>query len=508
MEIIVFFKYLLKKDGIINCPLIQDTGVTYTFIPPFVSTPRINSGFIKISPNSKYLLHMFFGETITIPYRRFELYEFNNLNADLKLYSIIQYDKIAWGAEFSSNSENLYYTDRDSFSSVYNINSKTKRRLNIKSKASDETPFLQLGSDNNIYIGKRDSAYVGIINNSNNFNNALYIRKQIDLQLGKYKFSFPNFFIGYLKKPSINFTYNHNCTTNTVDFIGLDTIIATNFKWIIYKTSITNPLTTATSKKYTYTFNDTGIFNVCFIANTDSLIKTIKITPKINKNFLGNDTILNQGVEINSVLKAPNSYCYLWQDSSGLSTYNADTTGIFYCKILTHSYCSLIDTISIQYCKDSLQTPALNRINDSLYIQNNINTDNFIWYRNNTIYKKGNKTYLKLTDTGTYRVEAIKYGHCNRSSANFNINKLGISNVTLKDFNISIFPNPSIGNITIENNSKIVARFNISNIIGEVLYQNSVQEFNNNYDLILKQGIYIITLEINNQTIKHKLIIQ
>lgn len=261
-----------------------------------------------------------------------------------------------------------------------------------------------------------------------------------------------------------------------------------------------------------YAFADTGTYNVRFIASTstssvfDTILKTITIYPKINKNFLGKDTTYSQGSIINKTLKSPQpSHCQVWQDSSGLSTYTATKKGIYTCKVTNNAFCEVMDTIEIKECLNLTQ-PSIYHSNkgDTLFC-NHIIADTFIWFKNDVVYKttttnNTNESFIKLTDTGTYRVEAIKYNHCNRSSSNFRINKLSINNLTLQNFNIKVYPNPSEGLIWIESDNSF--KLQIIDILGK-----EIKSLDSPKMLTLPLGFYFFKFQIGEVVVTEKVVV-
>ena len=273
----------------------------------------------------------------------------------------------------------------------------------------------------------------------------------------------PTFNQSYFHTPSIDYKYELNCISNNIQFWGKDTFKATTYNWQIKKNGKPAEGNYAT-KNINHTFTDTGKYEVRYIASNsnrqDTVIKIISIYPKVNKHFLGKDTAYPQGTTFNKILKSPvGMHCQLWQDNIGLSTYKADTAGMYICKVTNKSFCEVIDTIVISECINSLSQPSLYRSRDTLYTYQQ-SADSFVWYRNNIQYRITKEPFIRLTDTGTYRVEATKKGYCNRSSIANYVNKLGISSIQLGDFNIQLFPCLIINCYNVINLYRVILIFN------------------------------------------------
>ncbi len=504
-----FFKFLLQKNGINNCPIYQDTGVIYQFISPNGSGPFMNQGFIKFSPDNKFMVHIFTPEYISTQFRRLELYDFNSLNGELSLNSIINFEKWAWDAEFSGNSKNLIFSDRDSFSTIYNIKSGLKKQLKIRLASQFESIPLQLAVDGNIYFGRLDSSNINIINNSNNFQNVQIINNYLNLQTGVCKYSLPNIFSSYFHTPSIDFTYDLDCIGNSANFQGRDTFYADIHQWVIGKPG--KPLEASYStKNVTHIFKDTGGYRITYTASkgnkSDTILKTIKIYPKVRRDFLGRDTAYETGTGFSRTFTSPlGMHCYFWHnDSSASPSFTTDTTGIFVCKVTTKSFCTVTDTVKIFSCINDLSVPTILRSRDTIYVSSN-DADSFVWYRNGLFFKSGKERFLAMTDTGLYKVEAIKPGHCNRSSQTYHVQKLGVQEHLIQG--IRVFPNPTKNWISLEFKNRDSYTIVIYDVIGKKVYEAKSDNDTNIKLDGLQDGVYLLRItNTNNQQFNTKIL--
>jgi hypothetical protein len=327
----------------------------------------------------------------------------------------------------------------------------------------------------------------------------------------------PNFNQSYFYTPSINFSYQINCHTNNIELKGQDTFNADFHSWYTKKKqSINNYSLIGNSKNLNYLITDTGVYEFRYIAEKgnrkDTIIKTITVYPKINKNFLGNDTAFEIGVPFNKILKAPdNIHCQSWYNLDTLRSsspnYSATQKGTYICKVTSKAFCEDWDTIVISECINSLAVPSLFRSRDTLKTFHLL-ADSFVWYRNNQFYKVTKQPFLKLTDTGTYSVEAAKQGHCNRGSVGqLIVNRLSVKNISIEDLNIRIYPNPNNGILNIFNSTNKTLPFEITNMLGQKVYSDKIINGNNIFKLNLSIGIYIISF-YNHNIVNQKLIIQ
>ena len=134
--------------------------------------------------------------------------------------------------------------------------------------------------------------------------------------------------------------------------------------------------------------------------------------------------------------------------------------------------------------------------------------DSYQWYYANgtPIAGETSEIYEPLS-VGEYYV-VVTYGDCEEVSYAINYNISGIENL---DFNISIYPNPTMGTLTIEGGSNI-QNIIILNTLGNQLL--SVENNSNDYikseiDLTtFAKGIYFIQVEKNNQIMNYRIVLQ
>jgi len=167
--------------------------------------------------------------------------------------------------------------------------------------------------------------------------------------------------------------------------------------------------------------------------------------------------------------------------------------GVFISTITSQSFCAISDTVIITECINDLIVPIISRSRDSLYVAHQL-ADSFIWYKNNNLYKITKVPFLALTDTGVYRVEAAKKGHCNRSSANFDINKLNIHLISHLGNDIKVFPNPSNDDINIVFSQFGDYNICIYNSLGQKIYEGNTNANINISLLRFPAGVYSVQI--------------
>ena len=143
--------------------------------------------------------------------------------------------------------------------------------------------------------------------------------------------------------------------------------------------------------------------------------------------------------------------------------------------------------------------PSIYRIQDSLYTYQQV-ADSFIWFKNNVQLKITKAAAIRVTDTGTYRVEAAKKEHCNRSSANFRIEKLGLHKLNSQAIGIKIYPNPAKEKVFIE------ASTDYSLLVTDATGK-TILEAENTKELTLANGIYYFRFTVNSNTFFEKVVV-
>lgn len=495
-----FHNFLITKNGLIQCPVISGSGNIMGNTNSWFGA----QGQLKFSPNGEYC-SVCFGDYI---YDDFQVFHFDNQNAKFKLF-ISSTKIIPYGTEFSSVGNSIYVSDfkgkniyQYSLSSKDSLTVINSERL-IATSSKDIFQQMQLGIDGRIYVAIKDSFYLGAIESPEDTGiNCNFNRRSIYLGQANKSLGLPNFNQSRFYKPAIDYKYELNCIFNKMQFWGNDTFKATNHNWHILKNNVLEA--SYSSKSPFHNFKDTGSYTVRYIATNgsrnDTVSKSITIYSKINKYFLGKDTVYSQGTSFNKTLTTPvNLHCIRWQNGSGLSTFTADTAGVYVCKVTNKSFCEVTDTIVITECINSLTTPSLYRSRDTLYTYQPV-ADSFVWFRNNVQYRITKEPFIRLIDTGIYRVEAARNGYCNKSSSTNHVNKLGISSFQLSDFNIQLFPNPSTEQVFIKADKNFILQ--ISDVTGRII---SIQE--NIETIYLPKGIYFFNFMVDEYRFTEKVII-
>lgn len=490
-----YYSYVLTKNGLNTCPVISNSGS--------IQGPSNSSGqgFMKYSFDGSYFANAMMGDV-----EKIQLFKVKNIGQFELFRTISTVDQFGYGIEYSRNNKFIYYTTTNLDSScLYQYEISTSKKITLRKWLNlDKRIFaVQMGQDGKIYVASPDSLYLGVINNPENYGLACnFVSKGFYLGGKKSAYGLPTMNQSYFYTPAINFKYQMECIGNSIKLRGYDTFSANTHNWRITKNKAI--VASYNSKNIYHIFSDTGIFDIRYIASngtrSDTAVKSIMVYSKINKQFLGKDTVYASGTSFSKILKVPyGMYCQQWQDSSGLPTFKADTAGVYICKVTNNAFCEVTDTIIIKECINNLTMPSIYRIRDTLYTYQQL-ADSFVWFRNNVQYKITKDAFIKLTDTGTYRVEAAKKDHCNRSSTTFRVDKLGIHLIRLQDLSIKLFPNPSNEKVFIQSDNDF--KLLITDIAGKVICDTV-----NATEVNLPKGIYLFRFLVKDSLIVEKVIV-
>jgi gliding motility-associated-like protein len=467
-----YYTYLINKNGISKCKTSSYIGTNHgTLKYP-------SQGQIKFSISGKYVVSSIIG---TIG---FDLFKFNNQNG--KLYDSIHINNIymSYGSEFSSEENFLYITTQVSGGNLYqyslknwHIDSILKSEKLITNKGIKKISALQLAPNGKIYWSMNDSLYLSAIEEPNKSGDSCNLNfRSLYLNGKKCAYGLPTFNQSEFYTPSINYSYEMNCTKSSIQFWGKDTFGASSHTWHSRKQYGVNSYSLiGSTKDINYTFADTGTYEVRYIASngtrSDTVTKSITLYDKIKPNFLGNDTIFVRQHQLNAPFS---SRCATWyfgsQDSTvgGGNTFIAQTLGTYICQITNQAFCQATDTIVLSNCFDSLPKKLFSSI-DSIQcfnqqqfaVKNNIkpqNNNQYSWYLNNVLVSNNFQIdSFKTNSFGQFNLKlTLKNNHpvCKDSFVKkFEVKPNPIANFTINqttqcadnqkfDFtNNSIFPN-------------------------------------------------------------------
>lgn len=346
-----FYLYLLTKNGIIDCPVINK-------LSKYQSEKSGGQGQIKFSKDGRFISCSFFG----FKNRDQTLAKFNSESGMINKYFLLNLSGV-YASEFSPNQKFLYTSDYSIGIHQFDISKFDSASVNnsikvIKEfgKFDREIRGIQIAADKKIYISKKVNKYLAAINLPDSAENKCIYKDSSQYLGGRQSmYGLPNFNASFFHTPPVDYSYEQDCRTNTITFEGKDTINATSFVWLFKKGSTSD---SKSGKNLSYSFNDTGKWQVSFIAinatRRDTITKIITIHSKLQQDFLGEDLHYCLVNPLPLTLHAPKDlHCIHWYNETmnELSRENSvllTQDGIYYAKATNLSFCVEWDTIKIE----------------------------------------------------------------------------------------------------------------------------------------------------------------
>lgn len=494
----IFYSFHITKYGISPCPIVSKIGTDMALQPNYN-----NQGTMKAnSQGNKVAICLYAANYV-------EVYDFNNTSGLLSNIKILPTNGTSFGLEFSPNGNLLYIINLDKDLIQFDLSYNDISQIQLSKKIIFTAPpnncdKLQMGLDKKIYMSVADSSFIAVINKPNlNDSFCEFKLKGIDLNNRKSLYGLPDFVTSFFNQPSIDFKYNFDCKTNTIDFVCYDTLNATIYKWYFAKGNITD---SSTVKNPSYTFTDTGYYTITFIASNGSITDTVSKVLFIHSNYtlnLGKDTIIcSTPFTLNA---GSGQFCYTWQDSSNNSTFEVTQTGTYHVKVVSQNHCTQFDTIVVTKAAPPAK-PIITRNNDTLISSP---AKSYQWYKNNTLINGATQQKLKITQNAYYQVETGDSNSCTALSDSFNFIYLGVPYIQKQQF--KIYPNSAKDHLYITKPQEVAHyKVQILDIQGKQLLAQPLSENTEEISLInIAKGIYVLKISFaDHKTETHKLIIQ
>ncbi|MDB4443587.1 gliding motility-associated C-terminal domain-containing protein [Saprospiraceae bacterium] len=423
-----YMAWLVTDTGVNSNPVISTIG---SYIGPFGSSYFNSIGYLKASAE---------GDRIAAAHwynlNQVEIFDFNNSTGQLT--NPITLDGYTgsgcYGVEFAPSAPILYVSERSyqGYIYQYDLSSNNQSTINnsrvplfqLDSASSARWGGIQLGPNGRMYVSKRNSAYLGVINKPDVLGQECeYVDEGVYLN-GKLSWiGLPSFIQSYFIKA--NFSFEGFCPANPTYFTlevtdsGLDSI-----KWDFGDPSSgVNNFSTENNPEHIFT--DTGTFEITLIVFGNGLsdTSTQEITLTIPYLNLGLD--LSTCPDIVNVLDATTiDATYLWSDGSTNPTMNTIFPGAYSVTIEVDG-CPADDTISVFH----LPLPDIDLGNDPSICENEIFTFDATTPNVNTYQWQNNSTdpTLIATGEGNYSVTVTGTNGCiSFDSAYLTINPLPV----------------------------------------------------------------------------------
>jgi hypothetical protein len=514
--------FLIKKEGLINCPVVAHTGNPYL-------DNAATQGQMKFSPDGSMLAEGTFIYPFSVG-----VYNFNNEYP--KLDKVYLYSKglnndytRRWstGVEFSTKNRFLYVgsgrANDVSPPVLYQIDLSSKDQRTIDSSwfildslTDYGTMRLQLARNGKIYITLPLQKFLAVINSPNEeTTNCGYVREGLELDSGTYgQYGLPTFNQSYFHTPQIDFKYEEDCGSNRYQFWGLDTFGASAYQWVIHPKNAPQDVSERQGKNITFDFDtdqeQTYIVRCIATAahKTDTVAKEITVRPIIHENFLGKDTFYCQGDTFSWTLRTPKDmHCIHWNgeepeakfDISGLNiirgyqhfhtdTLHIDTAGIYTVRITNKTFCQAWDTFRV--IEAPLPTKPLISYETGA-LASTVIAKTYRWFLNGSFLLETEERSYKPISKGYYQLQLFSEYNCpSPLSDSFLVDTLVNIEKIEKEELFSIYPNPSDGNITIQAMQNIDYQVEVYDMLGKRI----LQKPNAKSIFIDQKGSYVVKI--------------
>ena len=260
------------------------------------------------------------------------------------------------------------------------------------------------------------------------------------------------------------------------------------------------------STNQTLAVTSSGIYSVTVTdstcSTTDSIEVTVQASPLVD---LGNDTAFCDGTTL--TLDAGNVGSeFLWNDNSTNQTLDVTTPGV-YSVMVTEYGCAAEDSITVGLVGLPSGADIIFTLTDCTFhfsVENPQFIESYSWD-----FGDGSSIGNQATPSHTYingdsfDVVLIITNICGDTASltiKVSCSGVGIEDIDRSNNALKLYPNPSSDNITIENSSNLKMEYiTVSNILGQVVYQNTPQSATKHQMNVSKLSAGLYTVQIKTE---------
>ena len=399
-----FHSFLVTATGVQTTPVVSCAGLSNGYAV----------GYMKVSPDGTKLAANLYG------WNQVEVFNFDDQTGVVSgpLVQIPSPNNADYGLEFSPDGTKLYNSgDGSNIIRQYDVSLGNPAAI-IASQTIIGTAgvatvgALQLGPDEKIYCSRKNSNYLGVIDQPNLAGTACnYIDTAVFLGTGSCVYGLPNYIQSFF---NVSIDYTGNCLGDTTFFSLLDTTGLDSIFWD-FGDPVTGAQNTSTSFLPIHIFSDTGTFTVTAVGYADTLSDTSEVTITVITNppifSLGNDTTFCVPDTLQLIGGTNSAYDYVWQDSSTQQTFTVDSSGIFWVEV-SNSCGAHIDSITVNITDPPQVDLGLDTglcTQDSVTLQIGIPGVSYLWSTGATTNS------ITVGTTGTYWASTSDSTQCGTS---------------------------------------------------------------------------------------------
>lgn len=252
------------------------------------------------------------------------------------------------------------------------------------------------------------------------------------------------------------------------------------------------------------------------VTDSDTVV-VYSVPPVLPISALPNDSVCeNQSI----TLSVPGGYIYQWfKDTTAL--FNAtdsfivvtNNSGNYWVKVSNQYGCiTNSNTFNITFVENPPK-PTFWIIGNTL--NTNMNGFGLQWYYNGNAINGATGLTHTATNSGNYHIIATNSFGCTTSSDTVFITVVNGIAEGLPIQDVSIYPNPNNGmfNLAFELMTEANVNIMVADMLGKVVYEENIGNYSGSYnkqlDLThLQKGIYLVNLQVGNERINKRIIIQ
>lgn len=355
-----FYAFEVTSSGVNTEPVISNVGTV-------LSTDHTQGdliGSLKISPKGDKLAYASMGQQII------ELFDFNNSTGTVsnvtKLTPPVGAGLGAYYVEFSPDGSKLYAvvanlrTGRNNHLYQFDLtNGNAMKEINQPPTALDVSA-IQLGRNGKIYVARKGSSFLGVIENPNRPGLACnYNENGVSLGSKTGLLGLPNFVQSYFDIPP--FDYDTKCDGDETVFTLLNSSNIDQASWN-FGDPDSGADNTATGLSPSHEFSGPGSYTVTltetfngqqFITSSEVFIYNLPI--KVFKSQDVDTMFLFPGSSI-PLWGPADMYDYAWQDGSNLISYSVTDPGEYWVEYTDINCCTNRDSLYVKLLDISLPT--------------------------------------------------------------------------------------------------------------------------------------------------------
>jgi len=236
--------------------------------------------------------------------------------------------------------------------------------------------------------------------------------------------------------------------------------------------------------------------------------------------FYGNNAIVLLGSDVTECPSRPVVFnagnpgsTYQWNNGATTQSISTTNAGTYTVKVTTPFGCEAFDTVVLNH--KPLPEAAFGFAADGTIVSftdSSLHGENMIWYFGDNSSSTQTNPIHSYVQYGTYTVRQVVVNQCGNDTATAIVGMYptGVKNIT-KEKELSVYPNPTTGNFTIDNRSNAaIEGVTVTNTVGKTVYEAEVEKVKGqrtiNINLNgLASGVYFVNIKTEQGVIVKRL---